>query len=89
MSKKKTAAKPKQAISKVEQKKRQLTNNAASKTLAQQEREKAQLKQAKVEAMAQQAYDKELRLRTIQAAKAQARLDAAKQAGKGIKIKRK
>ena len=89
MPKKKPAAKPKQSVSKVEQKKRQLTSNAASKTLAQQEREKAELKQAKMEQMAQIAYDKELRLRTIQAAKAQARLDAAAQAAKGVKIKRK
>ena len=48
MAKKKPAAKPKQAISKTEQKKRQLTSNAASKTLAQQEAEKRALKQAKV-----------------------------------------
>ena len=82
MPKKKPAAKPKQAISKVEQKKRQLTSNAASKTLAQQEREKQALKDAKLEQQAKIAYDKELRLRVIQAAKAQARLDAAKEATK-------
>ena len=92
MAKKKPAPKPKQAISKVEQKKRQMTFllNAASKTLAQQEREKAELKQAKMEQMAQIAYDKELRLSGLfRLLKLQARIDAAKQAGKGIKIKHK
>ena len=89
MAKKKPAAKPKQAISKTEQKKRQLTSNAASKTLAQQEREKAELKQAKLEAMAQQAYDRELRIQAVAHARRQAKLDAAAQAAKKLKIKRK
>ncbi|WP_186570214.1 hypothetical protein [Synechococcus sp. PROS-U-1] len=90
MAKAKKPAKPKQAISKTEQKKRQATSNAASKSLAQQEREMQALKDAKLEQQAKLAYDKELRLRVVQAAKAQARLDAAKEATKRMsKGKRK
>ena len=90
MAKAKKPAKPKQSISKVEQKRRQLTSNAANKSLAQQKREQQALKDAKLEQHAKSAYEKELRLRVVQAAKAQARLDAAKEAAKRMgKGKRK
>lgn len=88
MARKKPAAKPKQAISKVEQKKHQLTSNAANKSLAQQEREKAQLKQAKLEARVKTAYDKEYSRIQIAMAKQVAREDALRDAqkkGKGRK----
>jgi len=85
MPKKKPAAKPKQAISKVEQKKRQINANAASKTLAQQEREKAQLKQAKLEARVKTANDKEYSRIQIAMAKQVAREDALRDAQKKSK----
>nr|BDD45700.1 hypothetical protein 4 [bacterium] len=89
MAKSRKPAKPKSELSKVEKAKRALINNASSTDRATKERQQRALKQAKLEAEAQKIYDRELRLRTMQQVKAQARLDAAKQAAKGIKIKRK
>ena len=69
MAKKKPTAKPKQSVSKVERAKRQLVSNAANKSLAQQERKRAQLKQAKTEAKAQAAFDREYRAVQVSLAK--------------------
>ena len=82
MAKKKPAAKPKQSISKVEKAKRQIVSNAGSKSLAQQEREKAQLKQAKLEERIATAYDKEYRRVQVAVAKQVARQDALRDAQK-------
>ena len=84
MAKAKKPAKPKQAISKVEQKRRQLISNAANKSLAQQEREKAQLKQAKFDARVQSAYEKEYARVQTAMAKQQARADALKESAKRL-----
>ena len=86
---KRKPAKPKDEASKVEKAKRALISNPAGTDRATKERQQKALREAKLEAEAQKAYNREMRLRMVQAAKAQARLDAAKQAAKKLKLKRK
>ena len=78
----KPAAKTKDAPSKLAKAQAKLISNAGGKTLAQQQREKAHLKQAKLESRVQSAYDKEYSRIQIAMAKQVAREDALRDAKK-------
>jgi hypothetical protein len=78
---KKAAKKPTQSKSKVTLALEKLNANVATKSQAQLDREKAALKQAKLEESARQAYEKAFNRQLIASAKRQGILDGQKAAG--------
>ena len=83
MAKAKKPAKPKQSLSRVAKAQAKYTANAASKSQAQLERERAELKAAKLEARLDKAYDKQYAARMMTLKKRQAIQDADRDAKKG------